>query len=253
MESRTKPVTETTETCEKHGNYIAQIVEIFGVKLTTRCPKCEEEEEWTEAKERELEVIRCHNAELQSRGIEPEFFNATFDNFIPENETERMALDVCKRLVNKDIKKVLLLGSNGCGKTHLGCAVAKMTGGRVITMFEISALIRKGYRDGLSEIEVLDELLKYPVLIIDEVGRTKGSDAERNWWSYLLDKAHVRGILLMLISNRHLARYLPKERQAEAFEYFFDNDVISRLKQDSVILEVNGRDRRSRDTTLPAV
>lgn len=112
-------------------------------------------------------------------------------------------------------------------------------------MFEISARIRQGYNNNISELDVLDEILSYPLIVIDEVGRTKGSESEHNWLSYLIGKAHARGIKLILISNRHTARNLPAERRGEAIENYFDNDVISRLKQDTLIVEVNGRDRRA--------
>ena len=109
----------------------------------------------------------------------------------------------------------------------------------------LSDLIRRGFKDGKTECDVLDKILEYPFIAIDELGRTKGSDAERNWLSYLVDKAHTRGIRLMLISNRQTAKNLPAERKGEAFEYFVDNDVISRLHSTSRVVEINGRDRRN--------
>lgn len=236
--------------CEKHGEYEFEIIKIFGREFKTHCPKCDAERENAEVEKQKRQKELNKNKTLVARGIEPEYFGATVNNYQTENESEILAKTTALDLQNGTIKKMLLFGSNGVGKTYLACALAQELHGVRITMFELSAKIRAGFNNGQSEIYILDELLNYGFIAIDELGRTKGSDAERNWLSYLIDKAHTRKIPLMLISNRHSARNLPAERRGEAIEYFFDNDVISRLRQDSRIVEINGRDRRA---TLSAI
>lgn len=231
--------------CDRHGNYESKELEIFGKRFESGCPLCEKEEQERTTSELQEAEKRMKLQQLQKRGIEPEFYDATLENYRAENESETAALRACKDLVAGKIQKVLLLGSNGTGKTHLGNAVAKKLGGVRITMYELSARIRQGYTTGECELDILDALLQYPVIVIDEIGRTKGSDAELNWLSYLIDKAHTRGIRMLLISNKHQAARLPKERKAEAIEFFLPNDAISRLRQHSVIVEVEGRDRRA--------
>lgn len=231
--------------CDRHGEYELKSVEIFGVRLEAGCPGCEAEdmERHNKIAKEAAELMKRDN--YMRRGIEPEFMTATLENYKCENQTETAALKACTDLVDRKVQKVLLLGSNGTGKTHLGCAVAKALSGVRVTMYELSARIRQGYNTGRGELEFLDELLQYPVIVIDEIGRTKGSDAELNWLSYLIDKAHTRGIQMLLISNKHQASRLPKERKYEAIEFFLPNDAISRLRQNSVIVEVEGRDRRA--------
>ena len=231
--------------CDKHGPYKTQEIKIFGCTFYAMCPECERIEAAQE-EERRLKFEQQQKEEsLIERGIEPEYFNASFDNYIPENESEKEAVSVMRSLAEGKVHKVLLLGSNGVGKTHLASALARSLNGIIITMFKLSAEIRSGFANNKSEIAVLDRLLTYPVIVIDELGRTKGSDAERNWLSYLVDKAHVRGIKLVIISNRLPADYLPEGRKGEAFEYFVDNDVISRLREKSRVVVINGRDRRT--------
>ena len=231
--------------CPEHGPYKAQCINIFGRSFYAMCPECERIEAAQE-EERRLKYEQQKKEQcLIERGIEPEFFEASFENYKAENKSEEEALTVMRSLANGNIRKVLLLGSNGVGKTHLAAALVRAENGIIITMFKLSAEIRNGYANNQSEIEVLDNLLTYPVIVIDELGRTKGSDAERNWLSYLVDKAHVRGIKLVIISNRLPADYLPEGRKGEAFEYFVDNDVISRLREKSRVVVINGRDRRT--------
>ncbi len=233
------------EKCIKHGTYEAEEVEIFGIKIKSGCPKCEEEKAREEEKKEEDLKRRQREADFLSRGIEPEFFNVSLEDYKAETVNEKKALKACKDLLEGKIKKMLLLGNNGTGKTMLADALAIKLHGVRITMYELSAKIRQGYNEKISELEIMNALLGYPFIAIDEIGRTKGSDAELNWLSYLIDKAHTRGIRLLLISNKRQAHSLSKERRSEAIEYFLPNDAISRLRQNSTIVEVDGRDRRS--------
>lgn len=232
----------TIAKCDKHGTYEAKTLQILGgMIIHTTCPECDKEMEERERREAE----QRYRDSFPKRGIEPEFYEATLDNYKPETPSEAEALQAARDMEAGKLKKLLLLGANGTGKTHLAAALVKSQRGVRTTMFELSARIRNGYNEGYGEMAVLNDLLTYPLIVIDEVGRTKGSEAERNWMSYLVDKAHTRGTRLVMISNRSTAKNLPPERRGEAFEYFFDNDVISRLRQDSKIVEVKGRDRRA--------
>lgn len=237
--------------CDKHGEYECEIFEALGRQIIPGCPECEREETEREVREEQERKERAIIARFQRLGIEPEFYNKTLDDYKPETESERAALDATRDLEDGKIKKLLLLGDNGTGKTHLANALVDKFDGIRITMFELSCMIRSGYNEGKNEIDILDKILEHTIVVIDEIGKTKGSDAERNWMSYLVDKAHTRDIRLFFISNRKMARSLPAERRGEAFEYYIDNDVISRLRQNSKIVEVHGRDRRA--ATMAAV
>lgn len=238
--------------CEKHGEYEEKEADVMGHKMPLGCPMCLEErrrrdEEYDEMMSRALarEKELHERALLIRRGIEPEFFGLTLGDYKAESESERRALDAAYALADGRIKKLILLGSFGTGKTMLASALAILFGGVRVTTFEISARIRAMYnsREG-TEIDVLDGLLEYPFIAIDEIGRTKGSEAELNWLSYLIDKAHTRGIPLVLVSNRQRARSMPEESRGESFEAYLPNDALSRLKQDTEVIEIYGRDRR---------
>ncbi len=242
-----------TFNCERHGDYEGTEIKFCGRLIPSACPVCmaererlarEQDERLHEELKKEYE--RHERALLIERGIEPEFFGVTLEDYKAETEDERAALTAAYELAEGKIKKLVLLGNFGTGKTMLASALAIKLGGIRITMFELSAKIRACFnnREG-SEIDVLDKLLENKFIAIDELGRTKGSEAELNWLSYLIDKAHSRGIKLMLISNKRQAKNLPKERVGESFEMFLPNDSISRLRQDTRIIELYGRDRRA--------
>ena len=115
-------------------------------------------------------------------------------------------------------------------------------------MYEITTMIRQSYsaRAEKTELEITKELASLPMLVIDEMGRTKGSDAELNWLSYILDKRHTRRLPFMILSNTHLSRDCPKKGCDSCFERFVNNDVLSRLRQETKIITIKAPDYRGR-------
>lgn len=231
--------------CEKHGDYESEQREVLGLCFDTPCPECAKvEQERLEQEERE-EQEEQKRLLFQKMNIEPEYYGATLENYRPENESQKKALESCKRLVNGELKKVILLGSNGVGKTHLASAVVKALQGRIYTLYEIGLIIRGAYAKGQDEYEKLDTFARLPVLAIDEMGRTKNSDAERNYLSYIIDKRHTRGLPTLMISNFHLQRSCKNGKCDRCFENLIDSDIVSRFRQKSEIVEINGTDKRS--------
>ena len=143
--------------------------------------------------------------------------------------------------------KVILLGSNGVGKTMLASIAAKELNGKIYSMYEISAMIRQSYSSlaKKSELEIVKELASVPFLAIDEFGRTKNSDTEQNWLSFILDKRHTRKLPFMLMGNTHFKRFCKLGGCSKCFENFVDNDILSRLRQDSSIVVIDADDERS--------
>lgn len=179
--------------------------------------------------------------------IEAEFFNAKFDDYKPQNETQQKALNAVKELVaTKKTGKVILLGANGLGKSFLGTIAVKMLGGKIYTMYEISCLIREAYSPlaKRTELEILEELASVPMLCIDELGRSRSSEAERNWLSYIIDKRHTRHLPLMILGNVHLMKDCSAHGCPHCFEKFFGRDVLSRFKQNTTIVSMQGKDWR---------
>ena len=121
------------EYCEKHGRYEAREIEIMGRIFKSMCPACEKEQEQAEAEKQKAAELNALLEAYKKRGIEPEYINATLENYIPENESEQCAIEACRCLDSGAVKKVVLLGTNGVGKTHLASALAIKHNGIVIT------------------------------------------------------------------------------------------------------------------------
>jgi len=259
-------------TCEKHGEYASEICECPAIESTTglgilrpaysfetACPQCAEEfeakmiarDKAAEEKERQdkiAEIERRRLYALKSMNIEPSFYEVRLENFIADTTELEHNLARVRDLIEGRIQKAVMIGKNGTGKTHLACSALHVLGGRIMTMYEISTTIRASYTPmaNKTELDIVDELARLPLLVIDEIGRTKGGDAEQNWLSYLIDKRHNRGLPLILISNKHTRKTCEVNGCADCLENYIGEDIMSRLTQGGALLKFSGEDYRKR-------
>lgn len=232
--------------CQKHG-------EVLGVFLTRNgdlvsknlnpCPTCADEiiaearnRERQEADERaEKEQIRKY-AEMN---IEPEFYEKTLGDYKPQTARQAEFREAVRTLIERKAGKLIVLGGNGTGKSMLGAVAAKSMDGVIYTVFQLSLKIRSLGKNDMSEWQFADSLIGAPLLVIDEVGRSKGSEFELNLLSYILDKRHTRNKPFMILSNTHFSRDCPHGSRGceRCFERYFDNDLLSRFRQDGKFIE----------------
>jgi DNA replication protein DnaC len=153
------------------------------------------------------------------------------------------------KLVGGDILSLLFLGSVGVGKTHLtAAALNAKRSGWYSTMYEISATIRASYsaRSEKTELEIVNGLASVPLLVIDEIGRTKGSETELNWLSYIIDRRSASGLPIILSSNKHISCDCKKGGCPDCIDNYFGEDIISRLQEHGSIIRFEGEDYRRR-------
>lgn len=236
-------IAETPYDCPIHGHVTGRVLakpngeRVYGDFV--ECPLCEEEtaeQERREADERDRkERIRGY----AKSNIEPEFYGKTIDDYKPQTARQAEFRDAVETLIERKAGKLIVLGGNGTGKSMLGALAVKAMGGVIYTVFQLSLKIRSLGKNDMSEWQFADSLIDAPLLVIDEVGRSKGSEFELNLLSYILDKRHTRGKPFMILSNAHFSRDCPHgEKGCErCFERFFDNDLLSRFRQDGKFIE----------------
>lgn len=234
-----------TKTCPDHGDYEVLTMQFFDRTIEAGCPECVKSE--LEQRERvALQELEAENLEAyKAMNLEPGYYHVAMDNFEATSEELVKAKNATQALIDGKLHKLILTGKNGTGKTHLACCAVKELKGRILTMFEISCLIRACYTSltKKTEIELLDELSRVMILAIDEVGRTKGSESELNWLSYIIDKRHARKLPTILISNNHVKKDCSKGGCERCLEQYMGEDVMSRLA-DAKLLRFNGEDWR---------
>jgi len=237
--------------CDKHNLDYEEMEKGFsGAMIEIACPMCNDEKfkEWEarEAEKEKKEKEQARLAYLARCNIEPMYHDSTLDTFIAESDEQKKALEYAREMVKEKSGKLVLLGANGTGKTHLAVGVVRELSGRLYSMYEIATRIRASYVSGAkeTELDIVDELSRVPMLAIDEIGRTKGSEAETNWLSYIVDKRNSRGLPLILISNKHARKSCPSGGCEKCLENYISEDVMSRLSEDGHLVNMTGEDYR---------
>ena len=224
--------------CEKHGEYTPETMELLGRTLSTGCPECSKEIEAQQAEELARAEQEARINRLRCFNIEPMYFDCTLDTIEQSTDEHKKAVHFAREMVKTRSGKLVLLGANGTGKTHIAVGVVREIGGAIYSMYEITTRIRASYVSGAkeTELDIVDELSRLPMLAIDEIGRTKGSEAETNWLSYIIDKRHVRGLPLVLISNKHTRKTCPSKGCDKCLENYISEDIMSRLNEDGHLI-----------------
>lgn len=240
--------------CEKHEIEYEEREEkspLTGRMMTFgTCPECDREyDEEIKRQEEEMQERARESARLrhlEQCNIETMYHDSTLDTFMAESAEQKKALEYARNMVKEKAGKLVLLGANGTGKTHIAVGVVRELSGRLYSMYEITTRIRASYVSGAkeTELDIVDELSRVPMLAIDEIGRTKGSEAETNWLSYIIDKRHTRNLPLILISNKHARKSCPSGGCEKCLENYISEDVMSRLSEDGHLVTMTGEDYR---------
>jgi len=235
--------------CKLHGIECKELrSEVFGrLFIMNTCPECENQYLENEKKILRKEYEELNIQKMELKGIEPMYYESDFDNFSTETAEMVAAKKAVIELTENKTGKIVMIGKNGTGKTHLAIAALKrFKYSHIYSMFEIGAIIRASYsKKDSSELKVLNMFIDFDLLVIDELGRTKGSDSELNWLSYIIDKRHTRNKPIIIISNNHLKKDCPKDGNCnKCLENYIDTDMISRLVENGKIIKFTGKDFR---------
>ena len=134
----------------------------------------------------------------------------------------------------------------------------KKHNGLIITAYEMFATYRGCFSSKAkeSEIDVIKRFSRLPLLAIDEYGRTKGSEAEENFMSAIIDNRHSNNLPTLILSNlirkRDCVFYTADNNSCKncqrnnCLESRLTKDVISRLRENSKVILVEGEDYRKK-------
>lgn len=215
-----------TVTCEHHGDYISRLMRIPGKDepIWSGCDECQREQVRQEdrrmAEESKQQMEQQRISRILGRAAIPQrFLDRTFDNFTVENDGQRKAFSASKRYADdwrsnrKEGRCLIMVGDPGTGKTHLAIAIAREVmnqGGTAMftRAHEAISTIMETYRrdSPKSERQVLDEFRKPDLLIIDEVGRQRGTDNERMMLFEIINRRYDDEKPTLLISNLNLEK-----------------------------------------------
>ncbi len=221
-----KPLDTKPAHCENHGDYTSNLVKLPNKPegAWSGCAEClqdhvkEQDQKIAIEAQKQQEQQRV-NKVLGRAAIPKRFLNRNLSNFKVANDGQAKALSAATRYANEwdsnlqDGRCLIMVGMPGTGKTHLaiGIALEVMEKGDT-AMFcraheAISAVTETYSRDSKkTERQALDEFRKPDLLIIDEVGRQRGTDNERMMLFEIINRRYDDEKPTLLISNLNLEK-----------------------------------------------
>lgn len=190
--------------CDRHGRYPISMVDEHDVVryLPPVCPVCAAEK----TSRRLMEIA----------AIPKRYIACGFDNYTVDVPGQQEVLDVCRAYAERFEDKarngssLILCGNPGTGKNHLASAIAHTAlskGHSVlhVTAYDIIARIRQTWRrenNKGTELEVIRGFAEVDLLIIDEVGKTFGSDGEKVHLFEVIDHRYRDMKPTIILSNK---------------------------------------------------
>jgi DNA replication protein DnaC len=239
--------------CPKHGKYRGKPVKMLFMKnpIDPDCPKCLAETEALEATMKEkinaAEQEENRIRRLSALNIRRKFWDESFETFDAYTDELKHHFQICLDFANNPEGRMLvMLGNNGNGKNHLAASILKITGGVKYTVYEIELMMKQSFSGETQEWKFVQHLCEVEMLVIDEIGRTKGGDWELNWLSHVINRRYEDLLPTVLMSNKHRKESCPQGKAgcSDCIQRWVGNDILSRIIENGVVLEFTGEDYR---------
>ena len=236
-----------TYSCKKHGEFSGSPIKLpWGDNLDPQCPICVKEENQAQEEERQADFKKQEEKKREvsyrKMNIGKRFWDESFETFDPYTPELQVHLDACRAFANDHQGRMLIMiGKNGNGKDHLAVSILKAIGGAMYSVFEIELLLKESYSGKTSEMDIYQLLCVVPLLVINEIGKHKDGEWQRNFLSHVINKRYENLMPSILISNKHLKDDCSCP---ECLQNYVANDVISRIIESGQIMVFTGDDYR---------
>jgi DNA replication protein DnaC len=207
--------------CEIHGPFDQKVTRVMRKEFTSPCPACTAErkakEEAENADREAWERQRNLDHRLGSAAIPKRFQSKTLEHYRDASKGQAKALKACREFaadfpaIRESGRCLMMLGTPGTGKTHLGVAVANqvMQDHRATAVYRVIGDVFHAIRDTYSnhsdktEREILSPLIDADLLVLDEIGVSKEqpSDFELRTLFSIINGRYEQCLPTVIISN----------------------------------------------------
>lgn len=234
-------------TCKIHGPYMGfryyDAGSPDGYSQWSECPRCQEEHPRKDiiTYDAKAETRRRRERFAEEALIPAEYQPCTFKTFVVQHDTHVAAIQACKDLLDGQLKKVLLYGPTGVGKSHLAVATIyeaiehDMTA-RYTTEYGLISEVMMASDEGYgSDRKMLRLFGEFDLLVIDEIGKGRLNSHEMNILFAVIDSRHSAKKRTMYVGNLG--------GKADYIEHFTD-PMRSRISQNGKSFRIVGEDWR---------
>lgn len=195
----------------------------FGIdKLDAICQEMELTEKEVLTPEevfKQKQEVRKHEEQqkqknLEDSGIGQRYFHADLSNYVCNTPKRKEALEKLKIFIEHYQEKTLwLVGNSGTGKTMFAAIICReCLRAHYVKSYQIELELDdcKSFKANESKTELLKRYTKYPVLIIDEIGKFESKD-EVKYLFMIINERYENKKSTVLISNKskkELVEYL---------------------------------------------
>jgi len=234
--------------CPIHGHYQTfSRTNPDGTEYIARCPECQRIEIIEQAESSRISIADSNiiSDRLLAAGVPEEYTTLTFETLPQGLLANGDLIASCIELCDKKISNLVMIGTTGVGKTSLSCAIlSRILQGRQgdywpsICYTTEARLLRSmkstfGRREGPTEQDIINQMGRYDVLVIDEIGKAPASDYNVAALEEIINMRYKtrRTIVCGNISGQELKTH-------------FSEGMSSKLAYNSKIRDIQDRDHR---------
>ena len=224
--------------CLKHGPF-QSLCHLGDIWLG--CPACAAAEREAEKQrdEQQRRAVRVQEWEgrMGRAGIPERFRDRTLESYVVSHEGQQMALDFAQAYaddfakVRKTGRSAIFMGNFGTGKTHLavGIGLQVMREHKASVLFASAGRMVRMVKDswarnsGVTESDVVAQMVFPDLLIVDEVGVQQGTEFERNVMFDVLNDRYEQRKPSLLLTNHTIEDLSSK---------YLGERVVDRLRED---------------------
>ena len=180
---------------------------------------------------------------LEASGIGRRYYNADFSNYVCNIPERKEVLDKLKVFIKDYQEKTLwMVGNSGTGKTMFAAILCReCLHAHFVKSYQIELELDdcKSFKANESKIELLKRYTKYPVLIIDEIGKFESKD-EVKYLFMIINERYENKKCTVLISNKskkELVEYLGQP----IFDRFTENCMSIEFNFDSYRINLRSK------------